>query len=82
MRYWDSGDFDSVRVRRAWPNYPALTGKGRPQIKPSGMQAATEPATKSTRRKGRRGSKRAKLTIDETTIVRCANVPDGARCKG
>jgi hypothetical protein len=56
--------------------------KGRPQIKPSGMQAATEPAAKSGRKKGRRGSKRAKLTIDETAIVKAQNVPIGARFKG
>jgi len=56
--------------------------KGRPTIEPSGMQAATEPPAKTGRKKGRRGSKRAKLTIDETTIVKALNVPVGARFKG
>ena len=56
--------------------------KGRPQIKPSGMEKATEAPDKGHRRIGRRGSKRAKLTITETKVVRCENVPAGARLKG
>ena len=56
--------------------------KGRPQIKPSGMEKATEPAAKTKRKIGRRGSKRAKLTITETQIIEVANVPEGARSKG
>lgn len=56
--------------------------KGRPQIKPSGMQAGTEPTTRTGRKKGRRGSKRAKLSITETTVIKAANVPAGARFKG
>ena len=57
--------------------------KGRPTIKPSGMQAATEPAAaKTERKKGRRGSKRAKLFITETTILKVSDVPAGARLKG
>ncbi len=62
-----------------------LTGlKGRPKIAPSGMEKATEPGatTKGQRRKGRRGSKRAKLTIAETKVVKAENVPAGARFKG
>ena len=56
--------------------------KGRPRIKPSGMQAATEPAAKTKRKKGRRGSKRAKLAISETNVLAPANVPADARFKG
>ena len=59
--------------------------KGRPDIKPnkpSGMQAACEPAAKTPRKKGRRGSKRAKLTIDETKVLAPPNVAAGARFKG
>jgi Transposase IS66 family len=56
--------------------------KGRPQIKPSGMEKATEPAGKRARRIGRRGAKRAKLTITETKVVKVENVPEGARFKG
>ena len=62
-----------------------LTGlKGRPKIAPSGVEKATEPGatTKGQRRKGRRGSKRAKLTIAETKVVKAENVPAGARFKG
>ena len=55
---------------------------GRPKIKPSGMETATGPAAKTKRKIGRRGSKRAKLTITETKIVEAPNVPVGARFKG
>ena len=58
--------------------------KGRPKIAPSGMEKATQPGatTKGHSKIGRRGSKRAKLTITETKVVRCENVPAGARLKG
>jgi hypothetical protein len=58
--------------------------KGRPQIKPSGMEKATEPgaAAKGQGKIGRRGAKRTKLTITESKVVRCENVPAGARFKG
>jgi hypothetical protein len=55
---------------------------GRPKIKPSGMETATGPVAKTKRRKGRRGSQRAKLTITETKIVEAPSVPSGARFKG
>ena len=57
--------------------------KGRPKLRPSGMEKGTEafPA-KGGGKKGRRGAKRTKLTIDETRIVKPeAGVP-GARFKG
>ena len=56
--------------------------EGRPTIKPSGMDKATEPAAKGARKIGRRGAKRTKLTIDETRDIKAENVPDGARFKG
>ena len=58
--------------------------KGRPKIAPSGMEKATQPgaAAKGYRKIGRRGSKRAKLTITETKVVKCNNVPAGSRLKG
>ena len=55
---------------------------GRPKIKPSGMEKATAPAPESRRKVGRRGSKRAKLTITETEVVKAANIPADARFKG
>ena len=55
---------------------------GRPRIKPSGMEQATQPPSKGPRGKGRRGSRRAKLTIDETRDIKVATVPVGARFKG
>ena len=58
--------------------------KGRPKIAPSGMEKATQPGatTKGHRKIGRRGSKRSKLTLTETKVVRCENIPAGARLKG
>ena len=56
--------------------------KGRPTIKPSGMEKATEPAAKGPRKIGRRGAKRTKVTIDETRDIKAENVPEGARFKG
>ena len=55
---------------------------GRPKIKPSGMEKATEPTAKGQRKIGRRGAKRSKLVVDEAKIVKAENVPDGARFKG
>ena len=46
------------------------------------MEKATEPQGKRARRIGRRKSKRAKLTIDETTIIKAQDVPGDARFKG
>lgn len=57
--------------------------KGRPKLKPSGMERASEPDGKGNRRrKGRRGAKRDKLTIHETRIVKPDSIPEGARFKG
>src|SRR3974390_2584890 len=57
--------------------------KGRPKLKPSGMEKATEgPAARSARRKGRRGAKRTKLVLDETRIVKPDSLAEGARFKG
>ncbi len=57
--------------------------KGRPKLKPSGMEKAAETAgAKGGKRKGRRGAKRSKLTLDETRILKPDSLPDGARFKG
>jgi hypothetical protein len=57
--------------------------KGRPKLKPSGMDKAAEAgAAKGGRKKGRRGAKRAKLSINETRIGKPDNPPAGARFKG
>jgi hypothetical protein len=57
--------------------------KGRPKLKPSGMEKATQdPAARSAKRKGRRGAKRPKLVLDETRIVKPDSLPEGARFKG
>ena len=56
--------------------------KGRPRIKPSGMEKGTGPEAKSGRRRGRgRGAKHARLSIDEDRIVK-ALAPAGSRFKG
>jgi Transposase IS66 family len=57
--------------------------KGRPKLKPSGMEKAAEAsATGGGRKKGRRGAKRGKLSINETRIGKPDNLPAGARFKG
>ena len=58
--------------------------KGRPKIAPSGMEKATQPGatTKGQRKIGRRGSKRSKLTLTETKVVKAENIPAGSRLKG
>jgi hypothetical protein len=56
--------------------------KGRPQLKPSGMEQATQGRVKGKRKCGRRGPKRSKVTITETKVIEAENVPAGARFKG
>jgi len=57
--------------------------KGRPKLKPSGMEKATQgPAARSARRQGRRGAKRTKLTVNETRVLKPDGLPEGARFKG
>jgi hypothetical protein len=57
--------------------------KGRPKLKPSGMEKAAEAAgVKNGGRKGCRGAKQSKLTIDETRILKPDSLPEGARFKG
>lgn len=55
---------------------------GRPQLKPSGMEKATQRRAQGKRKCGRRGPKRSKVTIDETTVVKAENIEAGARFKG
>jgi hypothetical protein len=56
--------------------------KGRPQVKPSGMEQSTQGRVKGKRKCGRRGPKRSKVTIDETKVVKAENIEAGARFKG
>src|SRR3954452_11867971 len=58
--------------------------KGRPQIKPSGMEKASQAPTQE-RAAGKRRRKRAKssdLTIHEERIIKAGPVPPGSRFKG
>ena len=59
-------------------------GPGRPNIKPSGLEKATEPKPpgSSGDKKHRRGSTRSRLTIDEERTVKVAAPPCGSRFKG
>ena len=59
-------------------------GSGRPNIKPSGMDQATEPKPPSSAGVGPRpkGGKSSRLSIHEERTVRVASPPDGSRFKG
>jgi hypothetical protein len=58
-------------------------GPGRPNIKPSGMEQATDPKSPPNASQWpRRGSIRAKLTINEKRKIKLAAPPSGARFKG
>jgi hypothetical protein len=60
-------------------------GPGRPNIKPSGMERATEPKAPPTARGGeprQKGSKTSKLTIHEQRTVALVAPPHGSRFKG
>ena len=55
-------------------------GSGRPNIKPSGMDKASEPTAEGEPR--RKGSKTSKLSIHEERTVKVAAPPRGSRFKG
>jgi hypothetical protein len=56
-------------------------GPGRPNIKPSGMDRATEPPKRTRAARRRRGSTKAQLTIHEERML-AAEAPPGSRFKG
>src|SRR3954452_2554314 len=62
----------------------ALKGlKGRPEVRPSGMEKATEPGPAGTGRgRGARARKVGRLTVHEERVVAAADVPAGSRFKG
>src|SRR3954447_25581328 len=55
--------------------------KGRPEVKPSGMEkgAGSEPAGTG---RGAKGSKSARLAVHEDRVVAAADIPAGSRFKG
>src|SRR3712207_111581 len=55
--------------------------KGRPEIKPSGMEKASQAPTRE-RAAGKRRRKRTDLTIHEERILKAGPVPPGSRFKG
>src|SRR5882672_1336685 len=59
-------------------------GPGRPNIKPSGMERATEPKASGSPGEGKRprGGTRSKLSIHEERIVKVAAPSRGSRFKG
>jgi Transposase IS66 family len=74
-------DAEIVALREELARLKGL--KGRPQLKPSGMEKSTEGRAKGKRKRvRRRGPKRSKLTITETKVVKAENVPAEARFKG
>jgi hypothetical protein len=56
-------------------------GPRRPNIKPSGMEKATQPNQPAQKGRGKRGSTKSKLTIHEERIIK-ADAPAGSRFKG
>ncbi len=57
--------------------------KGRPRLKPSGMDKARELGTRAARKRRRREQvTSADLAIDEERIVKAGPVPPGSRFKG
>src|SRR5262249_4152073 len=56
--------------------------KGRPQLKPSGMEQSTQVRAKGKRKPGRGGGKCCKLTMHETKVIKPENIEPGARFKG
>ncbi len=57
-------------------------GPGRPNIKPSGMEQASEPKPAGSNQRPPRGSTRSKLSIDEERTVKVATPPRGSCFKG
>src|SRR5712675_1359160 len=57
-------------------------GPGRPNIRPSGMEQATEAKPAGSNRRRPRGGTRSKLSIDEERTVKVAAPPRGSRFKG
>ncbi|HWJ51985.1 MAG TPA: hypothetical protein VNT24_01250 [Propionibacteriaceae bacterium] len=56
--------------------------QGRPRMKPSGMDKATEPRSAAKgQRRGAKGSKSERLTVGEEQVIKAA-VPAGSRFKG
>src|SRR3954471_8475304 len=55
--------------------------KGRPEVKPSGMEKGTEPAPPGTLLCAK-GSKSARLAVHEDRVVAAADVPAVSRFKG
>src|SRR4051812_38601109 len=55
--------------------------KGRPELKPSGMEKATGPGPPGKGRGGAKARKAGRLTVDEERVVE-AEVPAGSRFKG
>src|SRR5215472_9854841 len=56
-------------------------GPRRPNLKPSGMEKATEPDKPAGPGGGKRGSTKSKLTIHEEKVIK-ADAPPGSRFKG
>jgi hypothetical protein len=73
---------DEIARLKGGPGRPDIKANVKPQIKPSGMEKAsqTQPSNALGKRR-RRGSTRVKLTIDEERKLQAAP-PEGSRFKG
>jgi hypothetical protein len=73
---------DEIARLKGGPGRPDIQANVKPEIKPSGMEQASQaqPSNAAGKRR-RRGSRRAKLTIHEERDLK-ADAPSGSRFKG
>jgi len=73
---------DEIARLKGGPGRPDIAANVKPEIKPSGMEKASQAQpSKGADKRRRRGSTRAKLTINEERKVK-ADAPAGSRFKG
>jgi Transposase IS66 family len=79
LRRTVAAQHDEIARLKGGPPRPNI----KPNIKPSGMEQATDPKPPGDRdERRRRGSTRAKLTVNEEHKVKLPSPPPGARFKG
>ena len=59
-----------------------MAGRAAPNSSPAAWRRRRKLAGATSQRKGRRGAKRSKFTLNETRILKPDSLPEGARFKG